>query len=618
MSKSGYRFLWVLFLLNYTTVLYSLTDKYRCMWREAPSTSMVLAWNQVSGDNPVVYYDVIDGGAVVTNYRYIHRPDRNVRSKGMNNHFARLTGLQPNTVYYFVILDSEGLSSRMSFKTTSDDPHQRLSIIAGGDSRNYRDARRNANKLVGKLRPDCVLFGGDMTGGDVAKQWKGWFDDWQYTMGSDGRLVPIITTRGNHEYSNQTLIDLFDVPSKHVYYNLTLGGDLLQVYTLNSLIACGGDQKAWLKRELENSRHIRWKVAQYHFAIRPHTRRKRERNNQLLHWATLFYQHNMNLVVESDAHVVKATHPIRPSRERGSDEGFIRDDEKGTVYIGEGCWGAPLRQGDDQKSWTRYSGSFNQFKWIFVSYDNIEVRTVRTDNADQVGEVDHNNVFFPPTGLDVYRHNGEEVIMIWPRESNDTYAPMYATTNSNVKVTDFTADVNNDKISLSWKTQQEPSHSMIFKLQRAKENGEFQTIAHIPGQGAGAHSYQIKDPAVPVTDASLLSYRLTHNQQKDLNHYPVIRDIESPDNGWKSFEQIAPDSETGMLKVFYALENPADVSIRLLDTRQRAHSQSRYKEQKAGKFLKSIDMSEMPKGRYLLTIEAGSKLIQQFQVVKRT
>ena len=63
--------------------------------------------------------------------------------------------------------------------------------------------------------------------------------------------------------------------------------------------------------------------------------------------------------MESDAHLVKSTWPIRPSTDADNEEGFIRDDKNGTVYVGEGCWGAPLRGADDNKSWTRDSDSFN-------------------------------------------------------------------------------------------------------------------------------------------------------------------------------------------------------------------------------------------------------------------
>ncbi|MDV7398870.1 hypothetical protein RZS08_46110, partial [Arthrospira platensis SPKY1] len=98
----------------------------------------------------------------------------------------------------------------------------------------------------------------------------------------------------------------------------------------------------------------------------------------------------------------KATYPIRPSQEPGSEEGFIRDDREGTVYVGEGCWGAPLREANDEKSWTLASGSFNSFQWVMVSREKIEVRTIRTDGSRQVAEVNHGNIFEPPIGLVIW------------------------------------------------------------------------------------------------------------------------------------------------------------------------------------------------------------------------
>ncbi|MEM1322805.1 MAG: fibronectin type III domain-containing protein [Bacteroidota bacterium] len=588
------------------------------MWRDNPSTTMVIGWNQVSGSNPVLYYDTSDGGTQSSQYQFSQKPDRQNRFKGMHNHFVRLSGLQPNTRYYFIIVDTDGVSQRMAFQTAPDNPYERLSIIAGGDSRNYREARRNANKLVGKLRPHCVLFGGDMTGGDIERQWRGWFDDWQHTITSDGRLIPIVATRGNHEYSNQTLVELFDVPNSNVYYALTLGGSLLRVYTLNSLIACGGDQKTWLQKDLEQHQDVRWRTAQYHFAIRPHTRRKRERNDQLVNWASLFHKYQVNLVVESDAHCVKATYPVRPSRERGSDEGFIRDDERGTVYLGEGCWGAPLRPNDDNKNWTRYSGSFNQFKWIFVDWDGIEARTIRTDNADEVAAVQPDDIFSPPAGLDIWQPPQDEaVIRILPRDIPVAYSSQYVAQGRPMEVLDFSADVDGNGVSLNWQTRDEPSRSVLFKLQRAANGEDYQTIAHVHGQGIGKNQYSICDSGLEITQAQNLSYRLVHNLRPPSEGFPVIRNLALPTPEWQDYKRLFPDPRTGMLKVFYALNTPGDVRIRLIDTHQTAHSQSEYRNQRSGKFLKSIDMSEMPTGHYLLTIEADRKVIRQFQVHKK-
>jgi hypothetical protein len=46
--------------------------------------------------------------------------------------------------------------------------------------------------------------------------------------------------------------------------------------------------------------------------------------------------------------------PVKPT-----DMSFgVRDDATGTVFVGEGCWGAPLRTASDTKAYTRDAGSF--------------------------------------------------------------------------------------------------------------------------------------------------------------------------------------------------------------------------------------------------------------------
>jgi len=418
-------FIIILFLFSAKNSL-AKTDKYRCIWNMDPATMTTVAWNQTSGTGAVIYFDTQDYGNDWGAYANAQKADHNVVSKGMNNHFARLRNLIPGTTYYFVIKDSEGVSRRMYFRTAPDHPYERLSIVAGGDSRNNRKSRRNANLLVAKLRPHCVMFAGDMTGGDNDTQWPQWFDDWQLTISNDGRLTPIITARGNHEYSNETLVHLFDAPNKNVHFAFTVGGNLLRIYTLNSMIAAGGNQAAWLESDLQQHTDITWKFAHYHHPIRPHTGRKRDKDRQRTSWASLFYEYNVDLVMECDAHTVKTTWPIRPSSGPGNDEGFIRDDTGGTIYVGEGCWGAPLRPNDDDKAWTRNSGSFNQFKWIFVDFSGIEVRTVKTDNANDVGKVDPTYVFEAPQNLDVWNPSNGSVIYINKKDNTALQQPLIA------------------------------------------------------------------------------------------------------------------------------------------------------------------------------------------------
>ena len=235
------------------TILFGKTDKYRASFRDDPSTTIVIGWNQVSGENPVLYYDTKDMGLAAEKYAFNAEPSETNDAKGMKNNFARLSDLKPNTTYFFVIKDSDGTSRRLAFQTMPNTPETRLSIAAGGDSRNMRDARTRANKLVGKLRPHFVMFGGDMTDTDAPNEWREWLDDWQNTITPEGRLTPVLPCRGNHEESNATLIQLFDIDAEKLYYALNFGGSLLRVYTLNSFEAPGGEQKNWLKNDFQTN-----------------------------------------------------------------------------------------------------------------------------------------------------------------------------------------------------------------------------------------------------------------------------------------------------------------------------------------------------------------------------
>lgn len=380
--RSIFHFL-IIFFISYS--LFAHSDRYRLVITDDPATTITIGWDQVSGEDPMVYYGEDDGGTNADRYSIHVSPKRIIEFRGMSNHFVKLTNLEPDTNYYFLIKDSEGVSKRLWFRTAPD-KNNIMSFVCGGDSRNNRVPRVNANKMVSRLKPTAVFFGGDMTNSDSDNEWIEWFDDWQHTIASDGRMFPVIPTRGNHERANSTIYNLFDVPSKNAYYAITFGRNLYTLYTLNSEIAAGGDQLEWLKKELHNNRS-KWKSAQYHKPMRPHQSRKSEGDDEYNNWAQLFYKHKVNLVFESDSHVVKTTYPIKPCDDgEDCEEGFTRDDDAGTVYVGEGCWGAPTRPNDDDKSWTRNSGSFNQIKYVTVTRKSIRLHTIMVDYADKVSE----------------------------------------------------------------------------------------------------------------------------------------------------------------------------------------------------------------------------------------
>lgn len=597
------------------------TGRYRATWREDPATTMVIGWDQISGSDPVLYYDIADRGQQVASYKMSKKPDQVILSKGMNNHFVRLSGLKPNTVYYFIIKDSEGSSKRMSFQTAPADPTSRLSIIAGGDSRNFREARLDANKLVSKLRPHLVMFNGDMTAEDSATEWRLWFDDWQATIGSDGRIFPVLVARGNHEASNKSLFELFDVKNPDLYYAITFCGGLIRIYTLNSLIPSGGDQRLWLEQDLRtNMASATWRFVQYHHSIRPHTSVKPDRDELLLNWATLFHKYRVQLATESDAHVVKWTYPIRPSKQPGSDQGFIRDDESGTTYIGEGCWGAPLRESDDNKSWTRNSGSFNQFHWIFVDQYKMEIRTVKTDNSDQVKEVNPNSIFQAPVGLVLWSPQNGDVVTIQNRQAppppreEEILAARQGTEVYDVEVERVGTEVN-----ISWATENEAPPTS-FEVLRSLDGGkQFSVVARITGKGQGGNEYQHTDKSV-VSEQQFkqVRYRLKCiASDGQVNIFdPRLNVDEHDDADWSVFPKLNVDPKDGSLVIKYDLEKNADVLLILINPKLQELARLNYPQQAPGPYTRSINLSKAPPGKYLMLVKANGKPIAQFRVEK--
>lgn len=390
------------------------TDKYRLIWNSNPHSSITIAWCKIDGLGAKVHYGELSQIKDGENYPLQQEVTRKTLFLDLRSRFARLTGLKPNTEYAFVIRDDNSESRQFTFKTASKG-NDKFSFVAGGDSRNNQAARQNANRAVAKIRPLFVCFGGDMISTPTNKNWSNWLDDWQLTTGKDGRMIPIVAARGNHEGASD-IHQLFDTPHPGDYYAFGLGNKFLRVYTLNSCIVRAGDQGEWLKNDLKINNSYKWKIAHYHHPFRPHHKSKAEQNSQYDAWAQAFYDNGMNLVIECDSHMVKRTWPVRPSKEQGSDQGFIRDDENGITFIGEGCWGAPLRKNDDDKQWTRASDSFNQVNWMVVSEEKITVRSVKVDNIQNSKMVTDDNPFETPEGMEIWSPDSGKIVNVLPRK----------------------------------------------------------------------------------------------------------------------------------------------------------------------------------------------------------
>ncbi|MEE9430751.1 MAG: metallophosphoesterase family protein [Melioribacteraceae bacterium] len=377
------------------------SDKYRVVWNQNPESTVTIGWDQVQGSNPIVYYGEVDFDDEWEKYPFSQKPTRILmNSYAMNTHFVELENLTADKAYYFVIKDSKGVGERYWFKTAPDKP-QPFTFITGGDTKSYgksKKAGQASNRMVAKLRPLFVLFNGDFNSGNGTYfvRWHQWLNDWfNQTTTEDGRMIPIIPIHGNHEDGDKSVLNkLFNAPfqgtdSTNIYYSLTFGNNFFHIIGLNTQIDEGAKQQSWLEEDLQKHKDATFKIAGYHKPFRPHTKKKPENIYQYEQWTNLFYKYEIDIAVEADAHISKITYPLRPDSSENSSEGFIRDDDNGTMFIGEGTWGAWPRKNNDSKPWTISNESFNQFKWVHVlpkglhNPASLEIFTVKTAEFDK-------------------------------------------------------------------------------------------------------------------------------------------------------------------------------------------------------------------------------------------
>ena len=601
--------------------LHAEVDKLRVMWEGDASSSAIIGWNQLSGSNPTLYFDTTDKGSRIKQYLFSKNVTYSKTSRGMNNMFVHLSGLQADTDYYFVIADSDSVSKRYYFRTAPNSDRSKIRMISGGDSRNYRKVRREANKMVSKVQPTCVLFSGDMTNNSSPTEWKAWLDDWQLTFSENGRIIPIVVARGNHEPDNQLMTDMFGLKAANIYYSVQLGGNLLNIISLNTMHPSGPAQTNWLKQELQQSQSYKWKFVQYHHSISPHTSKKKMRLDLLKHWSPLFYKFGVDLAIESDAHVMKTTYPVKPSTGPNAERGFEKASD-GTVYIGEGCWGAPLRKADIINDWTRHTGSFNQIKLIFVSANGIEVRTIPVpESSSSIPSFNEDRPFSIPNDFPIWHKNEGGVVRIGNPDFEERME--FNTRESIVYEIQDVEQKNGDAI-LRLKTEFEPA-GCTLEVSRSNDGGAtYASLSNLDvvegsqksytcvdagavGKGTVTYRFLMKGP-----DGTVLFSETKEKEFERANSQEAASDLNDVLAAWERFPRIEVPANK-RLKYAFTLGARAGVSAKVLRVNRSLAKSVDLPIQNGGKHVKELDVSDLGSGDYILLIFSNKKLIRKYR-----
>ena len=296
---------------------------------------------------------------------------------------ARLSELEPSTAYEFKIQSDDQESPTFYFVTAPADDRP-FSILHGGDSRSDQAERQRVNEMMSQMvaeslandiaADDIIAFahGGDyIANGKDLGQWTAWLSDHELTAGKDGRMLPIIPARGNHD-KGELFNQVFGFPDKDLNFYAVNLGSTVRFVTLNTETSTAGTQAKWLARELKASRlKHRWLLAQYH---RPAYPAVKSPGTALQSWVPIFEKYHVDLVCESDGHNIKRTIPIR---------GNVHD-ETGVVYVGEGGLGVGQRTPKSQRWYLKPPGMSDSASHVFVltfEAEQLSGKCVRLDGT---------------------------------------------------------------------------------------------------------------------------------------------------------------------------------------------------------------------------------------------
>jgi len=330
--------------------------QWRVIWTDDGRHSATIGWNTaLAGKKHIVHLDTKPHGSDISKYaQHIKSSVNNAftleakeikkrKLKPLFYHFVKLENLKPNTKYYFVI-ESDGKFSRPLYFITCPDklPYK---LICGGDSRSGLSVRCRMNMRMAsevQKHPEIVAFchGGDfITNGKDWLQWRTWMSHNELLTLKDGRVIPIIPTRGNHD-NGPLFFEIFNLkkdaaksanekPEKRRYWQTTKLGGGVNIITLDTNVSPKKGQEKWLEEQLSTLRpKSTWLLVNHHRPLFPAVKSTPEHAKV---WVPLFEKYNVDLALESDGHCIKRTVPIRNGKM----------DPTGVTYIGEGGLGAP-------------------------------------------------------------------------------------------------------------------------------------------------------------------------------------------------------------------------------------------------------------------------------------
>jgi hypothetical protein len=369
--------------------------------------TMTVTWRTSgAGTGDTVKYDTVSRGGVVANYAHeatgshhtfeFHVPVETENITGVLYgedpadfwinwpcdytfkgyiHDVGLTGLEPDTTYYFICGGTGGWSQEWSFRTAPA-ISENIVFAAGGDSRspyggeieshpervsNFPVGRNWVSEEMAANEPLFAIYTGDFVErAELPGHWNSWMDHQEeYWVTEDNRMIPIVPAIGNHEVLTEMFpldgreygkenapfyYEQFALPGNERWYSLDFGPDL-HVVCLDSEVPPDEfpTQASWLESDLAAT-DAEWIVVAFH---RPPYSSGDHGNDEDVqeHWVPIFEDYGVDLVFSGHDHNYERSYPIKDGVRASSTE-------EGVTYVANGAWGAPTYPVEETNWWT--------------------------------------------------------------------------------------------------------------------------------------------------------------------------------------------------------------------------------------------------------------------------
>ena len=312
-------------------------------WQSDPCTTMTIQWlGAETEDDVAIRFGTLESTEWQVNPT-IRKPFVGTEQRVFR---SELKGLRPGTEYKFQIGNHQ---AAFRFRTMPAKISDEFRFITGGDA-GIGEHAVATNKLAALQDPNFVLIAGDLAydNGKSPETFTKFLQNYSRAMvDSSHRLIPLISTLGNHEVQNgykalrehaPSYLSVFDGMYAETTYSALDFGDYLSLVLLDTghITPVEGEQTAWLDKTLASRQEMPHLIVANHVPAYPSYRSPTGTEGglgtgelQRKLWAPLFERYKVDVVLEHHDHTFKRTIPLT--------DGMF--DRNGIVYLGDGSWG---------------------------------------------------------------------------------------------------------------------------------------------------------------------------------------------------------------------------------------------------------------------------------------